>query len=168
MAPKYEKQEALPPYLAVKQDGKYRVIAIPGGSKPTKYPPIGSIGEVCWTSSFSGACLNIQDEKYVIPFDCIEDVELKPMGDDVLISIMLENPYGVYKLLRGLWRLTKKQAIRDFMERGEFQTGSVELVKRNNKTSTDYHKQWEEVEQNAVHEESLSTWHSQDEIVSGC
>lgn len=139
MAKKYQT-----PYLNVNLGSKYRVIAIPV-PVPKEYPPSGSIGEACWTSSWNGACLDINGKKFVVPFDCIEEVGAQ-MEDAELVAVMLDNPYGVYKLLRGLWRMTKNPTIRNFMECGEIPPDGTELVKRNNKTPADYDKQWKDAE----------------------
>jgi hypothetical protein len=136
-------------YLKVKQPGKYRVIAIPI-PMPKEYPSCGLIGEVCWTSSWNGACLEIMGKKFVVPFHCIEAVEETPIEDAELVAVMLDNPYGVYKILRGLWRMTKNTTIRNFMERGELPKDGFDLVERNNKAPSDYNKQWEEAEEAAM------------------
>ena len=137
------------PYLKVKQPGKYRVIAIPV-PKPKVYPKCGDIGEVCWTSSWNGACLNINNEKFIVPFDCIEEANATPIEDAELIAVMLDCPEGVYKLLRGLWRMTKNAKIRNFMERGELPEDGTDLVKRDNRKPDDYNKQWEQAEEAAI------------------
>lgn len=137
-----------PEYLALKLGGKYRVISIPI-PRPEKYPPSGSIGEVCWTSSLNGAGLEIKGTKFVVPFNCLEEVS-DTIEDAELVAVMLDNPYGIYKLLRGMWRMTKNTTIRNFMERGELPEDGTALVKRNNKSPSDYSKQWEEAEEAAL------------------
>lgn len=133
--------ETQPEYLKVKQPGRYRVIAMPATKPKSDYPAIGLEGEVMWTSSWNGVCLDIMGKKFVVPFDCIEEVSAeKSIEDAELIAIMLNNPFGVYKLLRGLWRMTKHPVVRNFME-------CAELPSSTDKTPEQYNKQWDEVEE---------------------
>ena len=156
-----------PKYLAIKQPGKCRVIAIPV-PMPKEYPAAGLVGDVCWTSSWNGVCLEIMGKKFVVPFDCVEVVDESPIQDEELVAVMLDNPYGVYKLMRGLWRMTKNPTIRNFMERGELPPDGFDLVKRNNKSPADYNKQWEEAESVGMpgQEEAALTGAFQGEIIS--
>ena len=58
--------------------------------------------------------------------------------DAILTTIMLDNPEGVLKILRGLWRMTKRPVIRNLMECKELPADAEE------KTTDDYEKDWDE------------------------
>jgi hypothetical protein len=131
----------LPPYLTTKLGQQYRVIAMPIKKPGDDFPAIGLYGVCKWTSSKSGACLNINGKTVIVPFDCIEEAQLTGIEDALLITAMLQNPRGALKILKGLWRLTKETSIRNLMECGEL---PVETLPASGKTKEDFAKQWEE------------------------
>jgi len=109
-------------YISCKAGNRYRIISDRpndwGDKYPDKpFPAKGLVGICKFTNSVSGACLNIGGIEYIIPYDLIEETKDEGIEDAILVTIMLDNPEGVLKLLRGLWRMTKHITIRDFMER---------------------------------------------------
>lgn len=131
-------------YYSVKIGKVYRVTAEPKiKSKTFHFPGIGAFGKCQWTSSHEGACLLINDQSYLIPFECIEEY-INNVDDSYLISLITDNPKRTFKLLKGLWRMTKHKTIRDLMERGELPTDGVEVTGISDKKSEDFDKQWEE------------------------
>ena len=121
-------------YLKFKGGHQYRLIKVPGHNSKIDtdgWPALGAIGECSWVSTINGVCMTFGSNEVIIPFDCLEEptglkkdledvktVINQKIDDSILITVMLDNPVGVYKLLRGLWRVTKHITIRDLMERG--------------------------------------------------
>lgn len=121
-------------YLKVKANKKYRLISVPGRSQGIDtdgWPALNAVGECKWASSISGACMNFGGEDVLIPVECLIECSDKSDGieDDILITIMSQNPEGVLKLLRGLWRMTKHDSVRNLMERGEFPIDTAPSLK---------------------------------------
>jgi len=126
-------------YLNVTAGKRYRLIKNPPAPCPEGTPSLSIIGDCKWTSSTCGACMNFDEKKDVmIPFDCLELAKEESIEDAILVAIMLDDPRGVLKILRGLWRMTKRPIIRNLMECGEL-PAEIE-----DKTSEDYEKDWNE------------------------
>ena len=126
-------------YLTVAAGKRYRLIKNLPAPWQEGTPPISMVGDCKWTSSTCGACMNFGGEKNImLPFDCLELAKEESIEDAILVAIMLDDPRGVLKILRGLWRMTKRPVIRNLMERGEF---PIELE---DKTSEDYERDWDE------------------------
>jgi hypothetical protein len=142
----------MPPYLTTKLGHSYRIIAIPA-IRDNTFPAVGLYGICKWVTSKNGACLEIDGKNHIIPFDCVEEMILPGIEDALLITAILQNPKGTLKILRGLWRMTKENTIRDFMERAElppFEPPPVPVnavsLPENGKSSEDYYMQWEQAE----------------------
>lgn len=130
-------------YYKIKIGKIYQVTAEPK-PKPSRFPEVGSTGICKWVSSQDGACIHINGENYLLPFNCIEE-RTGNVEDAYLITLMVDNPKATLKLLRGLWRMTKHETVRNLMERGELpieKNGNTDSTKV--KSSGDYDKQWEE------------------------
>ena len=126
-------------YLNISAGKRYRLIKNPPAPCLEGTPALGMVGDCKWTSSMCGACMNFGEKKDVmIPFDCLELAKDESIEDAILVAIMLDDPHGVLKILRGLWRMTKRPVIRNLMERGELPADIGE------KTSEDYEKDWDE------------------------
>lgn len=128
-----------PSYLTVQSGKTYRVIGRPEDKTPEQWPVMGMEGVCQWTSSYDKACLKIAGDEVVMPINCIEEV-IESMDDALLITAMLSNPEGTIKLLRGLWRMTKHDSIRNLMERGQLPEYDANKIK----TKQDYDKDWDE------------------------
>jgi len=133
--PNYFRKSMSPKYLEVKPGRNYRVVKLPDGKNQDSFQFLGMIGKCEWTSSVYGACISFGEIKDIIPFDSLEEVT--EINDPMLVRLIHENPLQTLKLLRGLWRMTKKPVIRNLMELGE-------LPPDGNKTADDYDNNWEE------------------------
>ena len=145
-------------YLKFKAGKNYRLIKVPGhsaGVDTDGWPALSTIGECRWVSSINGVCMNFGGEDLVMPFDCLDEPygSTKPINpnpqadkieDAILVTIMLENPEGVLKLLRGLWRMTKHITIRDLMERGTLPKDEDQEPKVPLKAREECDKNWEQ------------------------
>lgn len=125
-----------PKYLQIEPGKKYKVVKLPEGKNQDSFNFLGMVGKCLWTSSVYGACLQFNAIEEVIPFDCIEeDLEIT---DPFLVTLIYDNPEQTLKILRGLWRMTKKSTIRNLMERGELPVSAEE------KTTDEYENDWDE------------------------
>lgn len=131
-----------PRYLSIIAGRKYKVVAKPKEFKPEEFPYIGLSGLCKWTSSFDKVCLELAGVETMIPANCVQEDngEADEIDDSILITTMLENPEGVLKLLRGLWRMTKHIKIRNLMERGELPEFDDTMIGK--KTKEEYDNNW--------------------------
>jgi hypothetical protein len=150
-------------YLKIKASKKYRLIRIPPANLKIDvdgWPALGVVGECKWTSSMYGACMDFGGEEVIIPFDCLEEHSSKTDGieDAILVSVVLDNPQGVLKILKGLWRMTKQPVIRNLMERGVLPTDSPDTATElTPKTQEDFKEQWNEWEDYCKQAGAMST-----------
>lgn len=120
--------------MKIKANKKYVLVSVPGRSQGIDtdgWPALNTVGECKWASSVCGACINFGGEDVLVPVECLSEYVEKPEGieDGILVTIMSQNPEGVLKLLRGLWRMTKHESIRNLMERGEFPIDTTNSLK---------------------------------------
>src|SRR6266567_3760012 len=104
---------------------KYRIIALPAGVNPDKFPDIGSVGICIMCSHLHGVNLdfggNIVTE---IPYKCLQRAQdswtnSPKMEDALLLTLILEHPDKVLRLLKGLAKMTGHHFVKNFVERGE-------------------------------------------------
>ena len=135
-------------YYSMKIGKVYRITAEPK-DKPKNFPGIDAVGICKWTSSHNGVCLQIDKQFVILPLECV--ILNEETNDNQLENIIKANPKSAYKLLKGLWRMTKHKAIRDLMERGEFPPDPVPVTASESyKRSEEYDRQWSEAEQAAA------------------
>ncbi len=133
-----------PDYIKVTAGRRYRLIKAPA-KEIKNLPAIGLVGDCKWTSSIYGANIKFDDISVTIPFDCLEEANEEGIDDAILVTLMLQSPEGVLKILRGLWRMTKNPMIRNLMERGELPDTVID-ISNGGKTKKDYEENWDDVD----------------------
>lgn len=144
-------------YLNFKSGKKYKLIKVPDHTTVDLdgWPVLGAVGECKFTSSINGVAMDFGGETIIMPPECLEEYSEKsenvdPIPDNILVTLMLENPQGVLKILRGLWRMTKHPTIKDLMERSVLPIDNTNTtsttIDLTNKTKEDFKGDWNQWE----------------------
>ena len=149
-------------YLNFKSGKKYKLIKVPDHTVVDLdgWPIRGAVGECKFTSSINGVGMDFGGETIIVPPECLEEYlekseNVDPIPDNILVTLMLENPQGVLKILRGLWRMTKHPTIKDLMERSILPVDPTDTstpakatvaIDLTNKTKEDFKGNWNQWE----------------------
>lgn len=141
-------------YLNFKAGKKYKLVKVPDHTivDLDGWPALKAVGECKFTSSINGVGMDFGGETIIVPPECLEEAveNADPIPDNILVTLMLDNPHGVLKILRGLWRMTKHPTIRDLMERSVFPVDLTDTTPKvatlTNKTKDDFKGNWNQWE----------------------
>ena len=90
-----------------------------------KCPVLGKFGKLKQVYGNGTLIVFGKDEtQHFVPFDCLQEVIPQPkndvaveISDNLLIERMMDNPEGVLKIVKGLWKMTKDPSLRAIVER---------------------------------------------------
>lgn len=111
----------------VKIGDTYLVFKTPSFYKETDFecPVVGKFGTLIAIRG-TGCLLTFGEERkqHFIPFDCLQetgkivnDLYKKPT-DEELISKIIDNPFGVLKIIKGLAKMNKNSTLKNLLEKG--------------------------------------------------